>query len=715
MTPATSALDRRDEIAARYTRNFNRLLHLVSLSRTGKSTAALDALVPVAIHLESGDHPTVSAQQVAEALTVYFGSPHTTAEVQACLDAQSRASVVRRHPGGGYSLPPATAARVQQRIRDSQTLEEEVRDEWLSQLREDDLCLDVPDEHVWACLKKYSTQVFLRHGALSAEVLDPELRSQDSDADLDTLMEEAIAEVGVETNRDEVTLAITRFFRTKTPARSKYLAELLDSTFTFFSLQSKHASTAYVGDLQPLSLFLDSNFIFSLVGADVDNSQELAKELVKFIQENDLPCTLYYHEATLKEVQKTLDAVGRHLCGKRWPSSVSAAAVEARTGSGITLKYHSLNAERPISPRAFMDRFSDIPTLLNELGVTIYRSSSSVENDLEMISTLIDDYGSFVRRYRSDDKAYDVLDHDVRLGLTVSAKRRRVGAGETALDAGAFFVTNDRLFRRFADRHMASGRVPIAVLPEQLLQVLRPLAPSDIDWDARFIEAFAVPEFRSAASDYTETSTRLLEYLALYGDLPKQAAVSLLTNQLLLDELSAAATDEEFEAAVENSLAEELASLAEENSALTTQLRELKARLENASARAESERAERESLATRVGTLEDQAARVRSQRDDDLATVEAERDELRMGLEALVRKTKAGHTAIVCALAVAGVLGLPVLADWDVLLEHENRVGIQMAAGAGFALLATSLVWRDRFWALFGMAVAALLTIAPML
>lgn len=716
MTSMIPSVGRRDEIAARYTQNFNRLLHLASLSRTGKTTAALDALVPVAIHLEAGEHPTITAEQITEALAAYFGSPHTREEVQACLEQQLRSSTVRRHPGGGYSLPPTTAARVQQRIQDSQALEAGVRKEWLGQLREADLCLDVPDEHVWACLKGYTTQVFLHHGVLSAEVLDPELRSTESDVDLDTLVEEAVREVGVESHLDEVASAITLFFRSKTPSRSRYLAELLDSTFTFFSLQSKHASMAYVGELQPLSLFLDSNFIFSLVGADVDNSQELARELVEFIGDNDLPCTLYYHEVTLKEVQKTLDAVGRHLCSRRWPSSVSAAAVESGTGSGITLKYHSLNAEQPISPRAFMDRFSDIPTLLKELGVTIYRSSSSAENDLESISTLIEDYRAFARRYRhrSEEKSYEVLDHDVRLGLAVCEKRRRVGAGDTALNAGSFFVTNDRLFRRFAGRHMSAGRIPVAVLPEQLLQVLRPLAPSDIDWDARFVETFAAPEFRSAASDYTETSTKLLEYLALYGDLPKQAAVKLLTNQMLLDELSGMATDKEFEEAVDSSLAEELVSLTEANTVLTAQVLELKARLEEEASRAESESSKREELSERLGELEDRLERERVD-GGTLADVESERDSLRSDMNRLTLWMKLLGTAITVGLIGWGVLAIPAALEWTWLLEHERQGGLQVAAGVGLVSAAASAIWRNGLWALFGLVGAAVLTIASLL
>ena len=699
MSEQAARLEGPDSAGRRYRRSFNQLLHLTSLARTGQGTSAFERLLLVALHLGGGDDEgrPMDLAGVVDALDVYFGVRRTPEEVREQLDHHVRSFQVRKGAAGGYALTPAAAAAIESRIRAAHDLEQEIRDEWLAELEDEGLRANLEEDALWATLKGYTARVFQRHGALSVELLDPATRSDDDELDLESMLDEVIEETGLTGDKETVAEAVACFFRRRTACRSKYLAELLDGTFTFFALQSRDALDAYVDDLKPLSLFLDTNVILSLLGAD-DESHELARELVDFIRTNELPCTLYYHESTLREVERTLEAVGRHLCSRNWPQSTSAAALRSRTGSGIERKYHALNAERPVGPRAFIERFSNVKQLLADLGVVIYRPSGAAEKDLDEISTLIADYGACVRSARREEKPYDALDHDVRVWLSVRERRRRVGGGSTALDAGALLVSNDHLLRHFCRRKPSSGRVPTVVLPEQLLQVLRPFGNSDADWDARFIETFAVPEFRTAASDYGEAAGKLLEYFALYGDLPEETAVKLLTDQLLLDELSDIQTDEEFAKTVESSLAQENRALAEEQERLRSRVQEL-----------EEVEAERRRLAGQVHGLSGEA----SERDQDLrverrrrADAEEQRDALLDRVERLEGLWK-WALAVVVAVAVGCVLLIgPRVFGWTWLLQHDRWVALQalgllagLTAGAavisrklGLGLLATVVV-----------------------
>jgi predicted nucleic acid-binding protein len=693
MTESVAPAVSPDSAGRRYHRSLNQLLHLTSLARTGQGTSALERLLLVALHLGSGsdDSRGMDVGAIVDALDVFFGVRRQAEVVREHLDHHIRSFQVRKHAGGGYALTPAAAAVIESRIQAAHDLEVQIRDEWLAELEEHGLDDGLEHQALWLTLKDYISRVFQRHGALSVELLDPASRSDEDEVDLEILLDAAISEHGISAQKAVAAEAVAQFFRRRTASRSKYLAELLDGTFTFFALQSHDALDAYVADLKPLSLFLDTNVILSLLGAD-DEAHELARELVEFIRANELPCTLYYHEATLREVERTLEGVGRHLCSKHWPPSTSAAAVKSRTGSGIERKYHSLNAERPISARGFVERFSNVRQLLDDLGVVIYRPSASAEKDLGEVSSLIADYGSFVRSARRDEKPYEALDHDVRVWLSVRERRRRAGGGSTALDAGALLVSNDHLLRHFCRRKLASGRVPTVVLPEQLLQVLRPFGSSDADWDARFIETFAVPEFRTAASDYGDAAGKLLEYLTLYGDLPEETAVKLLTDQLLLDELSGIQTDEEFAAVVENSLAEENRALAEEQDRLRRRVEEL----EDGEAARTGEHDEREAELQRVK--------------EERSVAERGRDELARRVARLETVGRWSLAAVVLAVVAIGLLLVPRAVRWSWLLGHENWFRLQLL-GLIAAVAAGGTVINRKWLGLLATVVVAVVSL----
>ena len=172
---------------------------------------------------------------------------------------------------------------------------------------------------LWSCLRTYMAKAFCQYGALTVQLLDPNYSTPATDlVSLRTLLDASIAEICPSLDPELVRRSVSTFFETSSAARSRYVAQMLDATFTFFALRVDDATVAYLRDsLTPLKLFLDTNFIFGLLDLHDNPTREVSKELIAIIKAQGFPYTLHYHERTLKELQETLDIMASWLRGHR--------------------------------------------------------------------------------------------------------------------------------------------------------------------------------------------------------------------------------------------------------------------------------------------------------------------------------------------------------------------------------------------------------------
>ena len=70
------------------------------------------------------------------------------------------------------------------------------------------------------------------------------------------------------------------------------------------------------------------------------------------------------------------------------------------------------------------------------------------------------------------------------------------------------------------------------------MQILRPLVPATRDFDAQFVADVAGLEFRAAAADYSPLIGQVYAYFDTLRGLPDSIALDILTDEVLLTELS---------------------------------------------------------------------------------------------------------------------------------------------------------------------------------
>jgi hypothetical protein len=723
-----------------FNRAFNHLCHVLPLTKAGKVRAVLDGLVMTVLVLE--DAPLVDAGAVRDAIDGWFGIRVEIDEVQKSIDGHMAGGRVLRDLGARRLGPSATArAEALAAVERDRALEVSVKAEWTAELAQQGYSQTLIDE-LWDCLRAYMARAFRQHGAMAAQLLDPTLpASREDNTNLAASLDAAIKETSPTVESSAVQAAVSGFFARPTVERTRYVSHLLDGTFTFFAITANEVTSVYVrGQLAPLKLFLDSNFIFGLLDLHENRLSDVSKELVELIKDQGFPYTLYFHERTLKEIQHTLDLVAERLRAWRWSQALSRAVCTTQRVTSIELAYHRMNSESPTDVDVFLSKFDHIEEILRAQGIHIYRTPQTHESPVEEKGKLIAEYLAYVERYRPNrPRPYEVADHDIVVWQELQHLRKR---GKTALDVGALLLSTDVLFSQFDWNKLRSSNRDVAtvVLPGQLLQVLRPFARGSEDFDRRFVQAFALPEFRAAHSDYADVATKVLSYISVYKDMGEETAVRLLANDLLMRQLKG--VDEgtpEFAELVESALANDNGILIEEAESAREEAERHRLEKEEALSAAERLLTEKDAqiseiteqadvmLATalseeqvradaRVEEIRQEEGQLRLKAEQDTATL---RDQLAERDEADARRLRRWRWAIAASVWVIGsalAIVVPHVFAWQWLLRHDHPAGLYLSG----ILLWGALCWtgarpKDAKVSLLVVGLAAVCALATLL
>lgn len=744
---SSSALNRVNFDAA-----FSDLAHLVALSSTGKTKAVIAGMIEASLAATGG---LADADAVAAVVRDRLQVAVDFQEVQVALsDLMIDGRVIRDLGRGMLVLTPQASASIAERTASALALEGAVRAQWLDVTRAEAGLSGVTDDMLWGAICGYLRRVYRQYGALGAQMIDAGIPAAEIDnASSLRMLKAASDEAGLTVECIGPLRAAVRSFATAPSAElRRYLLGLLDATFTLYALSVPASTARYLREgLGDLDVFLDTNILFDIVGLHPDNPTTSTRVLV-FIRENAFPFNLWVHERTVREFRGTLDACKSRITSRHYSPALSSAMLQTLDLPAVDRRYHELNAEAPIDPATFIDRYYDVPELIRPYGVKIWRESDRDDEAayVRAKGELFAEYEAFLTSGREEGtKTYHVLDHDMTVWL---ATREFHHDGATALDSGSLLLTNDTWLHRFDWRVLRRDGPPTVVLPAQLLQVLRPFSKIGRDADDAFLAGLAAPDLLVARVDFTETTQHLLSVLATYRDLPTETAAAVLRNQLVTAQLQNVSIDgDEARELVDAAVVMENRRLVEEHQARDEQLAALRGELEierAATAQALSDRdvllrSTEEALTLAQRTAEqvrERASReVKAQR--DLAEREsAEKEDLRKRLSAEVsargeltttveglaaetarRRARARLIGRGTVLGVAVVLAvlvlvLPDLLHWTSILraDHRKRLQVLIAiviAGLGYVVAGPKSHRREVWWGFVVVAAIAAITL----
>jgi hypothetical protein len=398
--------------------------------------------------------------------------------------------------------------------------------------------------------------------------------------------------------------------------------------------------------------------------------------------------------------------------------------------ASIQRLYHQRNAEHPITPDSFFKPYEHIDVLVQDKGLSLYRDAATV--DKQRIYDLIADFQKFVDRMHRE-RTYEAIDHDMTV---LECVRRLRSKAKSSLQAEALLVTTDFVLWRF-DRSQSrrSSALPAVVLPNQLLQLLRPFVTNTPDFDRSFAESFTLPEFRALGDGSQAAVGRMLEIVASFGELPEETVGALLSNDLFLDGLGKK-REAELREYIESAIAIQNEVLAEERTRLSTELAhereqrdtiissraaeletEFGRRLSAAVEEADKKRQEAEQIAAALTSAEARARLAAEERakdaEDRLAALEGASQAQNREREARDKRNR------LIAGLVIGVL-LAVVVEWafqhwrfEWLLLHPNSYGLRVCLFVLLVAATTTLFRRDLWKILVPLVVIPSILIVP--
>lgn len=450
-------------------------------------------------------------------------------------------------------------------IAKCEQLEVRAQESWLSEVEH--LVSEVPSDAMWSCLIAYAGKAFLSHGLDALRLLDEDndgFKELPAGETPEALLKAAMEDTRLDDDIfPETSEAVRIFFDGKNEDRVSYIAELVSGTFNFLALNlDDETRGSLLASIPALTIFVDTNVIYGIIDAQSDPLGSVAIDLFRVLRENKLPFQLYYHEKTLRELEYTISAIGARLRRRQWSPSLSRAMLTRQNMiSSIEVRYHEINSRVPTAVDVYLGRFSNIPLLLAEYNISIFREGVTSQDEDYKRGQLVAEYKAFLAEHSKGhfEKPYKALDHDITIWM--AAADRQIPKKKGPLFSGALIVSADHVFRRFdrdvLSREFGSGTW-IVTRPDTLLQAVRPFVSTGQNSDVAFARLFATPEFRSLGRNYLPVVDRVASYLATYDNLPEETATKLLANDMLMHRLKAHAdSGDEFERLIQEELVRE--------------------------------------------------------------------------------------------------------------------------------------------------------------
>jgi hypothetical protein len=534
---------------------FRRVCQVAAISESSRLEGTLDWLVQVLMYYYDG--PWRSADDWFDAIQDTFSLELSLHDIsQSVARLSSNRHLVLDSYRGEYKLSDPARSAVESRLEEAAQLEGRVERHWLESVEE----LITPDRSglAWGILLEYAASVFRLHGAEAIDLLSKQVDDEPMPDGGNTkqLIDILKREKFDESDFPILMQAVSEFFSSTDTETLEYIVQLADSTFNLMALTIDDETREELKSKLPaLKIFVDTNVLFSLLGTHDTPLAAATIDLFNVIKRNDLPFKLYCHSKTADELTYTLEAKIHVLTSRPWSQQVSRTLASlpwhVTRLSGIEMRFHQLNAARPTSPSVFAARFASPMALLSEFGVHVFREPdvSETAERMELRATIADQYKEYLQKNPRRRKAsYERLDHDARLWII--SKHHQSPSRKGTLFSGSFFLSSDLQLWRF-DRQVLRKEYsskPVVVLPDALLQALRPFVGASSAFDnAAFAKLFSAAEFRGADTEsHTDTLQRVAAYIASFADLSEETARRILTDSMLLRRIGQA--DESSEA-----------------------------------------------------------------------------------------------------------------------------------------------------------------------
>ena len=676
------------------------LIHHVELSKAGWRERALELLVLAAV----GEHEQgTSSDAICTAVNAILAGPLGRAQIQQILNTLLSLGRLIRLPSGDFKLSEATSQDFSDILQQATIRTANVTTHF------DRIFGDLPPEMglTWEVFHDtFLIPLVSELGAKTYHILTGD----------DVDIEDANSYVGFlnrlpSGNQAAVADRIARFVDPKSLPVREYVLRLLNTAFLVQAVTlSEGAMETLLARTRKrlrLRVFVDTNFLFSLIGLHENPADDVVGALHELISrmKSRVDVKLYMLPCTMDEATNTIASYQERLSGFHFSRSVVKALREGTiTLTGITLRYiqDAQKAGRRLSSKEYFGPYLDnFIEIARSKGVELYNKSlDSLRTDQAVIDDVLGRQ-AFEKKNRPSNrqKPYELLLHDMMLWHF--AKRNRPFRVDSPLDAESWVATIDfglLGFDAYKRKHTPSAP-PVCIHPTVLLQVLQLWVPSSDTLNAALMDSLRPMLPHTFDRDSERTTVRILSALSRFEN-ADDLSVETVTNILISDAIRSrvAATEEVAE---ETEIVR--TALAEQNKLLELRAKQLDQHSRGLQQEVDVRDDKIETLREKVDRLAAQADQDRTALEDEQAkrrAAELEGEEIGRrlkGIERVVSYTKSAMVGIATgtlAGVVAWVGGTQVMVA-TVPLEYALVLGGFGVLSAGFGSARAYIVLRS--------------------
>jgi len=663
------------------------LVHYIELNRAGWWDVAVQRLILAAMWIAG--RPLTLDQIINEAReSLYLRLDRTKAEAQVAHLRQ--AGVILALSDGHLKISEQSCRDFEKGVEEAEAVQRRARDKFMDIVAE--LCPDLKPEKAWR--------------AVSEELFLPAVRGMgcrfynliaDEDVEIDEIpsfqnfLDQYPPDVSIQLQE-----TISRYLSCGDIDVRSYILRYLSAYFFLeagnLSDQTIQALTKSMDKLPSFRIFVDTNFIFSVLGVHANPSDEAAQTALTLVGRlsDNVSVQLYVVPPTIEETRQAIQWRLDELKDLRLTPNMARVSLRQPELTGFIRRLAEevrRLGETLIAKDYFGPYVTNLIQILRARGLELYNVDL---HEYRTNQSVIDDITSQMeyeqRTYGENAKNYEKLLHDIVLWHFVRAQRPH--AIESPIEADPWIVTVDyRLlgFDAFKGRTLHE-EIPVCLHPTALIQLLQFWVPRTAEFEETLYGSWVWPllfqEFDLKAEEVTIRILRALSRFENIDDLPSTILDRILVDKALRQKMSA-----------EDEVAEQIKIVKD---ALVKEAR--RATEESEVQRRRAEEAERK--------VTDLSLQVKSQQE----AIEAQTKDL-------------GETRDLLKQAEETVESLQSrLTEWEVMLGRIKFVALwvlvpvaaTLLIGVGVANAALNY-WRWGFWRTAGFAWASLLILATWL
>lgn len=370
--------------------------------------------------------------------------------------------------------------------------------------------------------------------------------------------------------KKEIKKVVVAFFDSNNNDCRDYILRIINAYFYREAGNLSSETLQKINNIQSnnieFNLFIDTNFLFSIMNLHDNPSNEAAISLKKLIDaiNNKVRIRLYVTGRTLQESSGVIEFHKNNLKGISLKSNLIAAAINYEF-SGFEKKYFDeiSKTKKPINPDDYFEPYlKNILTVVRKLGVEYYNENY---DKLSMDQNVIDDIlesQEYQERLEKKERTYEQLLHDIMLWHFV--KDKRPDYIESHIDAKYWIVTIDYRFLGF-DRYKGKGNNSdlnlICMHPASLIQMLQFWVPRSKEFEEAILSNIRIPLFYNEFDNDSESMANLilkrLSHFENIENLSEDTITAVLQNKALINKLKSNQEREEQIDLIKDAIIEE--------------------------------------------------------------------------------------------------------------------------------------------------------------